>query len=48
MVGCYGADTLKDVKQAKQQFEDNGVEVNGFVLNNTIKKTSNQAVFNKY
>ncbi|KJG57553.1 hypothetical protein UA38_09790 [Photobacterium kishitanii] len=48
MIGCYGADTLKDVKQAKQQFEDNGVEVNGFVLNNTIKKTSNQAVFNKY
>ncbi|PSV17659.1 tyrosine-protein kinase [Photobacterium kishitanii] len=48
MVGCYGADNLKDVKQAKQQFEDNGVEVNGFVLNNTIKKTSNQAVFNKY
>ncbi|CEO40023.1 tyrosine-protein kinase [Photobacterium kishitanii] len=48
MVGCYGADTLKDVKQAKQQFEDNGVEVNGFVLNNTIKKTSNQAIFKKY
>ena len=48
IVSCYGKDTLKDVEQAKQTFEDNGVEVNGFVLNNTIKKTSNQAIFKKY
>lgn len=48
IVGCYGEDTLKDVEQAKQKFEDNGVEVNGFVLNNVIKKTSNQAIFKKY
>ncbi|MCD9500655.1 polysaccharide biosynthesis tyrosine autokinase [Photobacterium phosphoreum] len=48
MVGCYGADTLKDVEQAKQKFEDNDVEVDGFVLNNVIKKTSNQEIFKKY
>ena len=48
MVGCYGEDTLKDIEQAKQKFEDNDVEVNGFVLNNVIKKTSNQAIFKKY
>ena len=48
MVGSYGIDSLKEIEQAKQSFEDNGVEVNGFVLNNTIKKTSNQAIFKKY
>lgn len=48
MVGCYGADALKNIEQAKQKFEDNGVEVNGFVLNNVIKKTSNEAIFKKY
>ncbi|WP_408900368.1 polysaccharide biosynthesis tyrosine autokinase [Photobacterium piscicola] len=48
MVGSYGEDTLKDIEQAKQKFEDNGIEVDGFVLNNAMKKTSNQAIFKKY
>lgn len=48
MIGCYNKDTLKDIEQAKQKFEDNGIEVDGFVLNNVMKKTSNQAAFSKY
>ena len=48
MVGSYGTDSLKEIEQAKQTFEDNDIEIDGFVLNNAMKKTSNQSAFSKY
>ncbi|GAB3520337.1 polysaccharide biosynthesis tyrosine autokinase [Photobacterium alginatilyticum] len=40
LVGRFGQNSVKEVEVAKQRFEQNGIEVKGFILNAVVRKAS--------
>lgn len=40
LVGRFEQNTVKEVEVAKQRFEQNGIEVKGFILNAIVRKAS--------
>ncbi|GHA38805.1 polysaccharide biosynthesis tyrosine autokinase [Photobacterium aphoticum] len=41
LVGRFGQSALKEIEITKQRFEQNGVQVKGFILNAVVRKASN-------
>ncbi|WP_413111940.1 polysaccharide biosynthesis tyrosine autokinase [Thaumasiovibrio sp. DFM-14] len=41
LVGRFGQNPVKEVEVTKQRFEQNGIEVKGFILNAVVRKASN-------
>ncbi|NAW63925.1 polysaccharide biosynthesis tyrosine autokinase [Photobacterium halotolerans] len=42
LVGRFGQNAVKEIEVTKQRFEQNGIEVKGFILNAVVRKASNQ------
>ena len=42
LVGRFGLNSVKEIAVTKHRFEQNGVEIKGFILNAVVKKASNQ------
>lgn len=40
LVGRFGQNSVKEINVAKQRFEQNGIEVKGFILNAVVRKAS--------
>ncbi|MGF1730507.1 polysaccharide biosynthesis tyrosine autokinase [Photobacterium kasasachensis] len=40
LVGRFGQNSVKEIDVAKQRFEQNGIEVKGFILNAVVRKAS--------
>lgn len=40
LVGRFGQNSVKEIEVAKQRFEQNGIEVKGFILNAVVRKAS--------
>jgi len=40
LVGRFGQNAVKEVEITKQRFEQNGIEVKGFILNAVVRKAS--------
>ncbi|UXI00530.1 polysaccharide biosynthesis tyrosine autokinase [Photobacterium sp. TY1-4] len=40
LVGRFGQNTVKEVEVTKQRFEQNGIEIKGFILNAVVRKSS--------
>lgn len=40
LVGRFGQNTAKEIAVTKQRFEQNGIEVKGFILNAVVRKAS--------
>ncbi|PSW11192.1 tyrosine-protein kinase [Photobacterium rosenbergii] len=41
LVGRFSQNTVKEIEVTKQRFEQNGIEVKGFILNAVVRKASN-------
>ncbi|CAG21064.1 polysaccharide biosynthesis tyrosine autokinase [Photobacterium profundum] len=48
LVGRFGQNTAKEIEVAKQRFEQNGIQVKGFILNAVIKKAGNSYGYYNY
>ena len=40
LVGRFGQNAVKEIEVTKQRFEQNGIEVKGFILNAVVRKAS--------